>query len=668
MKEIRTIAILMLCCMGIVACRDEVMVVYPTTEESTAVSDDGNMAGLYVLCEGNMGSNKATLDYLDFATSTYQRNIYPSRNPNTPMELGDVGNDIKIYGSQLWMVINCSNKVEVADARTARSITHINIPNCRYMAFHNGYAYISSYVGQMAESQMMGSVYKVDTVSHAIVGQITVGRQPEELAIVGNKLYVANSGGYSGAQGHGYDRKISVIDLSTFSKEAEIDVAPNLHRLRSDSHGQLWVSSRGDNDSFQPKLYVLRENQHGMMEKTDSMSMSVGDMCVVGDSVYFYSTSLGNNGRTSENTYGIINAGTHQIVNNSLVKTNDDKPSPTTPYGMVVHPQTKDIFLMDATNYVSSGRLFHYDCHGELLGVNWTGDIPGHAAFLPKRLTPPPPEKPDDTSDEPHSPWIEAVDEYVPAPGQFVNILPAYEDGDDAKTMAMKCTEAIAHNNGGMVTLGGYGGYITFHFDHSIANIEGENDFLISGNAIKGNSEPGIVMVSQDTNHNNLPDDQWYELSGSCDNDAAQKPVYGYEIEYCKAPMSDIPWTDNQGNNGVVARNSFHQQEYFPMWLPSPLRFKGTRLPDNATDQGTNGTAYWVLSPFAYGYADNLTDDEGSSFNIEWAVDRRRQPVRLTHVDFIRVYTAVNQQCGWIGETSTEITGARDLHFTGSGK
>ena len=70
MKEIRTIAILMLCCMGIVACRDEVMVVYPTTEESTAVSDDGNMAGLYVLCEGNMGSNKATLDYLDFATST----------------------------------------------------------------------------------------------------------------------------------------------------------------------------------------------------------------------------------------------------------------------------------------------------------------------------------------------------------------------------------------------------------------------------------------------------------------------------------------------------------------------------------------------------------------------------------------------------------------------
>ena len=77
-----------------------------------------------------------------------------------------------------------------------------------------------------------------------------------------------------------------------------------------------------------------------------------------------------------------------------------------------------------------------------------------------------------------HSKYILAVDEYVPAPGQFVNTLPKYEDGDDAATMVAKCTEAIARNNRGMISLGAYGGYVTFHFDHSIANIDGQRDFL----------------------------------------------------------------------------------------------------------------------------------------------------------------------------------------------
>lgn len=55
--------------------------------------------------------------------------------------------------------------------------------------------------------------------------------------------------------------------------------------------------------------------------------------------------------------------------------------------------------------------------------------------------------------------------------------------------MARKCTEAIGGDKGGLVSLGAYGGYITFHFDHSIANVKGEKDLYIKGNAFKDNSE-----------------------------------------------------------------------------------------------------------------------------------------------------------------------------------
>ena len=48
--------------------------------------------------------------------------------------------------------------------------------------------------------------------------------------------------------------------------------------------------------------------------------------------------------------------------------------------------------------------------------------------------------------------------------------------------------------------------------------------------------------------------------------------------------------------------------------------------------------------------------------NIDWAVRADGSPAELKTIDFVKVYTALHQQCGTIGETSTEVMGARDLH------
>ncbi len=280
------------------------------------------------------------------------------------------------------------------------------------------------------------------------------------------------------------------------------------------------------------------------------------------------------------------------------------------------------------------------------------------------------------------SKFIQAVDEYRPAPGQHVNDVPLYEDGDTPEIMAHKCTELLANDARHLVSLGGWGGYITFHFDHPVANISGQRDFAIWGNAYQeyknivygGMNEAGIVMVSCDDNGNHLPDDKWYELKGSCDEDSVGLVDYGYQITYHKNPMGNIPWTDNRGDSGTIDRNRWHLQEYYPQWLPDSLTFCGTRLPRNGWDSDHTGT-YWVLISFRWGYADNhpntLSDFEtpdtvGCGFDISWAVDENRLPVQLHHIDFVRVYTALNQKCGWLGETSTEIQGAEDLHLEAS--
>ena len=189
-----------------------------------------------------------------------------------------------------------------------------------------------------------------------------------------------------------------------------------------------------------------------------------------------------------------------------------------------------------------------------------------------------------------------------------------------------------------------------------------------------GSSEPGIVMVSKDVNHNLLPDDPWYEISGSADVDSVGKVDYGYSVTYQRNPMQAIPWTDNRGGSGVIPRmNQFnHLQEYYPEWLEDNLTFTGTRLPRNAYryTMDVQGEEYgeWVLMFLSYGYADNQPNNkkDACSIDISWAIDENRQPVTLDFIDFVRVYTGVNQQVGELGETSTEIGGAEDLHLEAS--
>ena len=272
-----------------------------------------------------------------------------------------------------------------------------------------------------------------------------------------------------------------------------------------------------------------------------------------------------------------------------------------------------------------------------------------------------------------YSPYISRVLEYNPAPGQFINTIPEYEEGDTYETMRQKAEDAIAGDNRGTISLGAWGGYVTFAFDHSVVNMPQQRDFVIHGNAfqsathaIGGSSEPGIVMVSIDRNQNGKPDDTFYQLRGS-EYDHPQT-IHSYEMTYYKG-SSDIAWKDNQGNKGHIHKNAFHSQPYFPEWISdSTLTFYGTCLPDNAEDLNGKGS-YFLLHFYGDGYADCNPNDGLSSdstnlcaMDIAWAVDEEGNQVELPCVDFVRVYTGVNQECGWIGETSTEITHARDLH------
>lgn len=140
-----------------------------------------------------MNMNKASLDRFDASGGVYHRNIFEASNPDVVRGLGDVGNDIKVYGSKLYVVVNISNKVEVLDLKTARRIGKIDIQNCRYITFDAGKAYVSSYEAAVGNTNKAeGSIVRIDTSTLSIEARTKVGRQPEEMAIPKELLIASN--------------------------------------------------------------------------------------------------------------------------------------------------------------------------------------------------------------------------------------------------------------------------------------------------------------------------------------------------------------------------------------------------------------------------------------------------------------------------------------------
>ena len=294
-------------------------------------------------------------------------------------ELGDVENDLHIYGDKLNAVINCSNFIEVMDVETAQHLGQINVTNCRYITFNDGKAYVSSYAGPVGidPNARPGKVVEVDTTSLAVTREVVVGYQPEEMVIKDGKLYVANSGGYRFPD---YDRTVSVIDLKTFQVIKTIDVAINLHRMKLDRYGRIYVSSRGDYYGTGSDVFIIDTQTDRV---TGNLGIAASEMCLSGDSIYMTSVEWSYVTESNTITYALYDVKQNKIVSRNFI-TDGTETEITIPYGIAVNPETKEIFVTDAKSYVVPGYLYCFSPEGKKRWKVRAGDIPAHFAFTTK--------------------------------------------------------------------------------------------------------------------------------------------------------------------------------------------------------------------------------------------------------------------------------------------
>lgn len=237
--------------------------------------------------------------------------------------------------------------------------------------------------------------------------------------------------------------------------------------------------------------------------------------------------------------------------------------------------------------------------------------------------------------------------EYYPAPGQNIN-----------KNVGNLAGAESLIGKRGLITLGAWGGSISFAFDHTVINRDGKDDFIVYGNASATFAEPGVIYVMQDDNGNGLPDDTWYEIKGTAHT--LEDTVRDYKVTYFKpaAIEDDIAWKDNKGNTGFVFKNPYNKQAYYPEWITDEsYTVSGTLLSDRNIDRSNSSMI--TSKPFEYGYADNTPG--GDKINIADAIDKDGKPVHLTGIDFVKIQTGIQADMGWLGEMSTEVAGVADL-------
>lgn len=320
---------------SVVACSDD------------GVSDNPQSGGdsksvCYILNSGDWKSNNSSITMYDESTGNAVQGYFALQNGGRG--LGNTANDMIVYGSKMYIAVSGESTIEVAglDAKSIKQISCGAQP--RYLAAHEGKVYATYYDGYVA---------KIDTLTLEVEAKVKVGRNPEQLAVYKNKIYVANSGGMDYNTALGYDNTVSVIDLASFAEVQKIDVVLNPSSVVA-ADGGVFVASYGNYTDVPSTLQFISED--GVVNVVRECS-NMTEICWNGGVLYGYFSQYDANWNATiiymsyDPSAGTVDA--PWIKENSL----------PIPYKVCA---AGDYVCVTSSDYINDGDVYVYDKDGVL--------------------------------------------------------------------------------------------------------------------------------------------------------------------------------------------------------------------------------------------------------------------------------------------------------------
>ncbi|QBN18494.1 YncE family protein [Flavobacterium nackdongense] len=329
--------------------------------KETPLGDYDN--GALILNQGGFLKGNASVSYLSDDLLVQQNNIFSLVNPT--ITLGDTAQDIGFNGDLAFIVLNVSNKIEVVNRYTMKHVATIatGLDNPRYVAFSNGKGFVTNWGDGGNVSDDFIAVLNLS--NYTVSSKIAVVEGPERIIANNNKLYVAHQGGY------GYGNSISVIDGATNAVSAKVSVGDVPNSLEI-SNGSLYVIC-GGKPSYAP-------------------TETAGSLVKFNISTNTVANALNFAAKTHPSNLDIVDSNVFYTVGSDVYKSTLSATSlPTTPlftttpqgvygvYSFAVH--NNKIYVGDAGNYSSNGKVFIYSSTGALEKEYTVGIIPAGFYF-----------------------------------------------------------------------------------------------------------------------------------------------------------------------------------------------------------------------------------------------------------------------------------------------
>lgn len=321
--------------------------------------------GVFVINEGNFTQSNGSISYYNTSSEKVQNGIFAKENEG--QLLGDVIQDMDILNDRAFIVANNSNKIEVVNANTFKSVGTVEgLQLPRYFAaLNNQKGYVTETVDY---SGSPGRISVIDLNTYVVTKTIEVGVQPEQLVVTGGKLYVANSG----------SNTVTVINTATDAVESTIPVSDRPVDLALDRNNNIWVLSTGKVvytpdwsaiDYSQTTAGALTKIPAGTQDAqtyTFSSNQSQPSNLAIngnGDKLYF-----NYEGKTFVQDVSATSLSNTVVIDRSF-------------YGLGVDPDNGYIYGGDSNNFTGDGTVHIYRPDGTKIGEFQAGIGPNGFAF-----------------------------------------------------------------------------------------------------------------------------------------------------------------------------------------------------------------------------------------------------------------------------------------------
>jgi len=298
----------------------------------------------------------STLDVKNVFTGAFAPDWFGAANPDVVQGLGNTGNDMAVIGGKLWTLMNGSNLIAIINLSTGKLEKTLAVDSPRYIIKKGSYAYVTSYGAAVNGSVygVKGKVYRIDPESHEMK-TVEVGYQPEGITALGDKLYVANSGGYQTPQ----ENTISVIDIASFKVTGTLELpVKNLNRIFT-ANGKMWVTTY---DCYSADW------------STVEVPASLGSVSAEGEYAAVPGITVGVQALSKDKLYNLSYMGM-QVIDTatgtvSAIELKDANIGYA--YGLDVHPVNGEFYIADA-NFTGDSTVYCYAVDGTFKWSQTTG-------------------------------------------------------------------------------------------------------------------------------------------------------------------------------------------------------------------------------------------------------------------------------------------------------